>query len=136
MREHLMNLKLETLKLTKLRFAIAVSAIAVMPAVARAEAPPTKADAQKVVQMISADKAKTAAYCDIAKIEDQMAQLDEKKDAKKGEELSKQADALGQKIGPEYVKLMAGLEQVDPDSKEGKELSTTLESLDKLCPKK
>jgi len=125
-----------TLKLMTLKIVVAVSAFAAMPAIAQAQAAPTKADVQKVVQIISSDKAKTAYYCDIAKLEDEMSQLDEKKDQKKAEELSKQADTLGQKIGPEYVKLMAGLEQVDPDSKEGKDMSSALEQLDKLCVKK
>ncbi len=125
-----------TLKLMTLKIVVAVSAIAAMPAIAQAQAAPTKADVQKVVQIISSDKAKTGYYCDIAKLEDEMSQLDEKKDQKKAEELSKQADTLGQKIGPEYVKLMAGLEQVDPDSKEGKDMSSALEQLDKLCVKK
>jgi len=134
--EDLMNVKPRNLNVTGLKIAIAVSAFVVIPALARAQTPPTKADAQKVVQMITGDKAKMAAYCDIAKLEDQMAQLDEKKDQKKAEELSKQADTLGQKIGPDYVKLMAGLEQVDPDSKEGKDLSAVFEPLDKQCAKK
>lgn len=123
-----------------LRIAVAVSVLAAIPAFAQAQqstAPkPTKADVQKVVQMIGGDKAKTTLYCDIAKLEEQMAEADEKKDEKKAEALGKQLETMGQKIGPEYVNLMAGLEQVDPDSKEGKELSTALEALDKLCPKK
>ena len=114
-------------------------AVFVVPALALAQqnpAKPTKADVQKVVQIISADKAKTATYCDLAKLEDQMAEADEKKDNKKLEELGKQADAMSQKLGPEYVKLMAWLEEVDPESKEGKDLSSALEGLDKLCPKR
>jgi hypothetical protein len=123
-----------------LKIIVAVSVLAAMPAVATAQQAtgpkPTKADVQKVVQIISGDKAKTSLYCDLGKLEDEMAQADEKKDQKKSEELGKQADAMGQKLGPEYIKLMAGLEQVDPDSNEGKDLSTALEALDKLCPKK
>jgi hypothetical protein len=122
-----------------IRIVCALAVFIVVPALALAQqnpAKPTKADVQKVVQIISADKGKTATYCDLAKLEDQMAQADEKKDNKKLEELGKQADAMSQKLGPEYVKLMAGLEEVDPESKEGKDLSSALEALDKLCPKR
>jgi len=106
------------------------------PARAQAEMPSIKAVAQKIAQMISGDKAKMAAYCDIVKLADQMAQLDENKDQKKAQELNKQADTLGQKIGPEYVKLMAWLAQVDLHSKEGKDVSLVLDPLDEMCAKK
>jgi hypothetical protein len=96
---------------------------------------PTKADAEKVVKVISGDKVKIALYCDMAKLNDQLAAADEKKDTKKIDELGKQLDEKGQKLGPEYMKLMDGLEQIDPDSAEGKALSAVLEQLDKLCAK-
>jgi hypothetical protein len=135
--QHMRNLKMIKMNL---KLIVAISVLAAIPAVAAAQQAtgpkPTKADVQKVVQIISGDKAKTSLYCDLGKLEDEMAQADEKKDQKKSEELGKQADAMGQKLGPEYIKLMAGLEQVDPDSNEGKDLSTALEALDKLCPKK
>jgi hypothetical protein len=125
----------------KLKIVLAIAALAVSTVLAQAQgAPPpnvpkpTKADAQKVVQIISADKAKTAAYCQLAKLDDEMAALDPKKDEKKLQQLSEQADALADKVGPEYVKLMEGLDQVDPNSPEGKELGTILSALDKLCP--
>jgi hypothetical protein len=122
-----------------LKLVIAISALAAMPTVAHAQAgggpKPTKADAQKVVQIISSDKAKVATYCAIVKLGEQVDQAEQKKDQKKVEELGKQADAMGQKLGPEYVKLMTGLESVNPESKEGKELAAALEPLDKLCAK-
>lgn len=94
---------------------------------------PTKADVQKVVQIISSDKAKTQAYCDIGKLNEQMADADQKKDQKTLDALGKQADALAEKIGPEYIKLMEGLEQVDPNSALGKQLEALFAPLDKLC---
>jgi hypothetical protein len=123
----------------KLKIVLAIAALAASTVLAQAQgAPPnvpkpTKADAQKVVQIISADKAKTAAYCQLAKLDDEMSALDPKKDEKKLQELSAQADALADKVGPEYVKLMEGLDQIDPNSPEGKELGTVLSALDKLC---
>jgi hypothetical protein len=122
-----------------LKLVVTICVLAATPAFAQQPPPagpkPTKADVQKVVQIISADKAKSAAYCDMAKLDDQIAEADAKKDQKKVDELSKQADAMGQKLGPEYVSLMSGLQQVDPSSADGKDFSAALEALDKLCKK-
>jgi hypothetical protein len=94
---------------------------------------PTKADAQKVVQIIASDKVKLQTYCDSKKIYDQMGAAYQKNDTKAADALNKQADALVVKLGPEYSKLMDGLEQVDPNSSEGKEFTSVLSGLDNLC---
>jgi hypothetical protein len=96
---------------------------------------PTKADAQKVVQIITNDKAKTQAYCDMSKLFDQMQTADQKNDSKTVEALGKQADVLATKLGPEYNKMMDGMDPVEPNSNEGKELDSVLSGLDKLCSK-
>jgi hypothetical protein len=124
-----------------LKLVLAISVLATMPAFAQGQmsgpqskAPkPTKADVQKVVQSITSDKAKLQTYCDLSKINQQMADADEKKDTKKLEELGPKADALAQKLGPDYAKLMDGLEQVDEKSAEGKEFATSFDNLDKQC---
>jgi hypothetical protein len=116
----------------KLNVVAAISALAI-PVLAHAEQSgpqptvpkPTKADAQKVVQIITSDKVKTQAYCDLTKLEVQVKAAAEKNDTKTLEPLSKQADALIDKLGPEYFKLMDGLEQVDPKSSEAKEFIHT-----------
>jgi hypothetical protein len=125
----------------KLKLAAAIFALFAMPALAFAQqnssqpkAPkPTKADAQKVAQIISGDKAKLQAYCDSKKLYDQMAAAYKKNDSKTADALTKQADALVSKIGPEYSKMMDGLEQVDQNSSEAKEFMAILSGLDKLC---
>lgn len=94
---------------------------------------PTRASVQKVVQIISTDKAKTAAYCQMAMINDQMAEANEKKDQKTLERLSAQADQLAEKLGPEYIEVMQGLDQVDENSAEGKQFAALFDQLDKLC---
>jgi len=94
---------------------------------------PTKADVQKVVQIVSSDKAKLQAYCDLKKLYDQMGAAYQKNDSKTADALGKQADALANKVGPEYSKMMDGLEQVDQNSSEGKEFMSILSGLDKLC---
>jgi hypothetical protein len=125
----------------KLTSILAVLAIAALPAYALAQSQPkaapkpTKADAQKVIKIISADKAKTKLYCDIAALGDQIDAAAQKKDEKKMDELSQKADDMGAKIGPEYVALMDGLQEMEPNSKDGEEIGAVLEELDKLCAK-
>jgi hypothetical protein len=124
----------------KLKVIIAVSALFAISAFAQAQQgpppsvpAPTKADVEKVVAVISGDPAKTQAYCQIGKLNEQMAEADQKKDQKTLDTLGKQADALAEKIGPEYIRLMEGLDQVDPNSSLGKQLETLFAPLDKRC---
>jgi len=93
----------------------------------------TKTDAEKVVKVIGADKAKTQSYCDMAKLGEQIDEADQKKDQKKVEDLSQQMDAMSEKLGPEFISLMNRMQEMDPSSKEGQEITATLEGLDKLC---
>jgi len=90
---------------------------------------------KKVVQIITSDKMKTQAYCDLTKLEGQVKAVQQTTDTKTVEMLTKQAEALIDKLGPEYFKLMDGLEQVDPKSSEVKEFMSILSELDKRCTK-
>jgi len=118
---------------------VAVFVTAAVPVYAQAQKPSTAkvttADVQKVVTLISGDKANTQTYCDIGKLNEQIEEADEKKDVKKTEELSQQIDALGKKLGPEYAALMDGLQELDPESEDGKKIGLMFEPLDKLCAK-
>jgi hypothetical protein len=96
---------------------------------------PTKADVQKAAQIVSTDKAKLATFCKLSTLDEQMAKADEAGDTKKLDELGHQADDLQNKLGPDYLKLTAGLDQVDPRSQEGQDLLAPFEALDKTCPK-
>ena len=96
---------------------------------------PTKADVQKVVEIISGDPAKTKLYCDLAKLSDQAADAEENNDTNKVEDLNKQIEASVPKLGVEYMNLVEGLQQIDPSSKEGQDLALAFQSLDKLCSK-
>ena len=126
----------------KLKLA-AISALAAIPALAHAQQggpqpnipKPTKADVQNVVQIISSDKAKTQAYCNLSKLYDQIEAAEQKNDSDTTQALTKQADALVANLGPEYPKMIEGLEQVDLTSGEGKEFLSILSGLDKLCTK-
>jgi hypothetical protein len=128
MRKSFMNLKV----------IVAILVIAALPVCAQAQKPSaakvTKADAQKVVKMISSDKAKTQTYCDLVKLGDQFQEIDPK-DTKKADELNQRMAELAAKLGAEYIALVGGLQDLDPHSKESKEIDLTLDALDKLCAK-
>lgn len=107
------------------------------PAYGQQPAPaPTKADVQKVVQIIGADPAKLATYCKLAAIDEQMAKANEANDTAKLDQLAKQAEELQKTMGADYAKLVAGLDSVDPQSKEGADLLSAFDPLDKQCEKK
>jgi len=80
-----------------LKVIVAILVIAALPVCAQAQKPSaakvTKADAQKVVKMISGDKAKTQIYCDLVKLGDQLEEIDPK-DTKKADELNQQMAEL------------------------------------------
>jgi mevalonate kinase len=96
----------------------------------------TKDDAQKVVTIISGDKAKTQTYCEIQKLTQQMEQAYEKNDSKTADELSEKIDALEDTLGPEYAELINGLQDIDPEKdKLGAEIMSMFEALDGLCAK-
>jgi hypothetical protein len=128
MRKSFMNLKV----------IVAILVIVALPVCAQAQKPSaakvTKADAQKVVKMISSDKAKTQTYCDLVKLGDQFQEIDPK-DTKKADELNQRMAELAAKLGAEYIALVGGLQDLDPYSKESKEIDLTLDALDKLCAK-
>ncbi len=94
----------------------------------------TKADAQEVLKIISGDKAKTQSYCDMTKLDEQIKQAKEKKDNKTVIELSQKLDFLEEKLGPKYVALMDGLDDIDPKSEVAQEIEAVLDDLyDNLC---
>jgi hypothetical protein len=127
----------------KLRLLATISALVAIPAFAYAQQgglqpnvpKPTKADAQNVVQIITSDKVKTQAYCDLAKLFDQIQVAKEKNDSNTIRALGKQLLPLVDKLGPEYVKVIEGMDQVDLTSNEGEELLSILSELDKRCTK-
>jgi hypothetical protein len=124
-----------------LKLVVAIVTIAGLPFYAKAQQAPanvpkaTNADAQRVVKMITADKTKSQAYCDMTKLGDQIEQAQVKHDDKAADELAQKADDLAVKLGPEWDTLMNGLQTVDENSKEGQAIAATLQSLDKICSK-
>ena len=116
-----------------LKLIIAILVIAAVPVHGQSQTPGTakvtKADAQKTIETISRDKAKTQIYCDIAKLGQQ---AEQERDTKKSEQLYQTMYELGTKLGPEYVAMMDGLKDGDPNSQQ--EIYAALaEGTHKLC---
>ncbi len=122
----------------KANLSVTVLMTATAPVFAQAQTPNAaklKAYAQKVVDIISGDKAKTQIYCDIGKLSAEVEEADQKEDAKKVDELSQKIDEMEEQLGPKYTALADALQDVDPESEEGQDIGSTLQSLDKLCAK-
>jgi len=123
-----------------LKLVVAICALAATPAFAQQPPPAgpkvTKADAQKVAQTISSDKAKLAAFCTLMGIDAQIQAALAKNDRKTADDLNTQGQAAVQKI-PEYDALMRG---TPPDPRADKagadEFVAALDSLAKQCPAK
>ena len=120
-----------------LKLIVSVLVIAAVPVCAQAQKPSgakvTKVDAQKVVKIISGNKTKMQTYCDMTKLGEQIEQANDKRDNKMVNELSQKLAALVEKLGPEYVALMDGLQDIDPESEVGQEIESVLLGLDDLC---
>jgi hypothetical protein len=115
---------------------VAIPLISAAPAYAQAQQPDAaklKADAQKVVGIIRGDKAKTEAYCQINELAEQIGESQQNKDSKKVEALSRQVMELEIKLGPDYLTLVNGLRDVDPNSPQAKEIDSILAPLDNSC---
>jgi hypothetical protein len=119
---------------------LAVVVAASLPLCAQAQdkaAPkPTKAAAQRVVDIIRADKTKSKVYCDMIDLGDKIDQAFQKKDEKTVDTLSQKMDEMSAQLGPEYVALMDGLQELEPDSKAAQEIGAMFGPLDELCDKK
>jgi flagellar motility protein MotE (MotC chaperone) len=112
---------------------IAISLICAAPSHAQDQAPMAKlkADAQRVVSIISRDKAKSQIYCEVT---DLGQQIDQEKDRKKAEALVEKMNELEKQLGPEYLDLLKTSKDVDPNSKDGEDIISMFDELDEACP--
>jgi len=90
-----------------------------------------KADAQKVVSIISHDKAKSRIYCQVT---DLGQQIDQENDRRKAEALVEKMNELEKQLGPEYLELLKSSKDVDPNSKDGEDIISMFDELDEACP--
>ena len=123
----------------KLKLIVTILVIAAVPMCAQAQPPSaakvTGADVQEVVKIVSSDKAKTQTYCQIGKLGEQIEEANDKKDSKMADELSQKMKELEKNLGPEYVALMDGFPDIDPESDDGAEIGAALAALERLCAK-
>jgi hypothetical protein len=116
---------------------VGILIISTMPLCAQAQQPDAaklKADAQKVVSIISGDKAKTQTYCQIANVGEQMNQAVQAKDKKKFDELAQKLPELEKNLGPEYLGLVESLGKMNLPPKDGQEIVSMFDKLDDSCP--
>ena len=92
-----------------------------------------KADAEKVVSIISHDKAKTQIYCQVT---DLGQQIDQENDRRKAEALVEKMNELEKQLGPEYLELLKASKDIDPTSKDGEDIISMFDELDEACPEK
>jgi len=115
---------------------LAILIIGILPVYARDQQPDAaklKVDAQKVVSIISGDKAKTQAYCRIGNLGGEIDRASQGKDEKKAEALTQKINDLEKQVGPEYVALFNALYRADPNTKEFQEVLSMFERLDESC---
>ena len=93
-----------------------------------------KADAQKVVSIISGDEAKTQTYCEAREIAEQIVQAGQQKDNEKVEELAGKLTEQSKNLGSEYLALMESLRNVNLSSKDAQEIESMFDTLDESCP--
>ena len=105
-----------------------------MPVYAQAQdRNPVVTAAQRVVEMISSDPAKVETYCAIGTLGVQIEDANEAKDKKTADVLTQKFRELEKQLGPEYLSLMYGLQEIDPESEDGVEIEAMLRPLDRLC---
>ncbi len=61
--------------------------------------------------------------------------IDQAEPNSNADQLYQRMDELSAKLGPEYIALIGELQEMDPDSEDGREIASTLGALDKLCAK-
>ncbi len=112
---------------------VGILIISMMPLYAESQQPNSsklKEDAEKIVRMISGDKAKAQTYCQIGNLGEQ---LDQEKDSKKAEALFQKMNELEKQLGPEYLAFIEAIKDVDPNSKVGRDIVSMFDELDESC---
>src|SRR5215468_7355856 len=94
-----------------------------------------KADAQKVVSIISGDEAKKQTYCEARGIAKQIVQAGQQKDNEKAEELADKLTEQQMNLGSEYLALMQSLRNANLTPKDGREIESLFDELDESCPR-
>ena len=117
-----------------LKLIVAILVTTAMPVYAQAQdRNPVVTAAQRVVDIISSDPAKVETYCAIGKLGVQIEDANEAKDKKTADVLTQKMRGLEKQLGPEYLSLMYGLQEIDSESEDGVEIEAMLRPLDRSC---
>ena len=122
-----------------LRTLLMAVAIAVAPVRAQAQSPSVpkvgKGDAKKVATIIRSDKVKIQTYCDLQKLAKQIKKANRKKDGKKVDELFRKSEPMEETLGPEYLALINGIQEIAENDELRAEFVLAFSALAKLCKK-
>jgi hypothetical protein len=91
---------------------------------------PLFAQHQQQNVVIGGDKAKNQAYCQIL---DLIAQLNREDDRRKAKALSQKIDQLQKQLGPEFLAVTNGLNHLDLNSPDGREITSIISTLNQSC---
>jgi hypothetical protein len=96
---------------------------------------PTLAEVQHLADVISSDQSKLRAYCKLGKLHDETQQAVEEKDADAINALTAKIDAFERQLGPEYDKVLDGLDKIDLNS-DGQQIADVFKTLQEKCDPK
>jgi hypothetical protein len=94
---------------------------------------PSSADVQHLAEAIANNKSRLQAYCELGRLHDETQQAVEDNDLEAIGVLTAKANALEQQLGPEYDKVIEGLDLIDFSSAEGQEIAGVFKTLQAKC---
>ena len=94
---------------------------------------PTFADVQHLAEVISGDKSKLRAYCELGKLHDETRQAVEYNDTNTIAAVTAKTDAFEQQLGLDYDKVLNGLDKIDFSSDEGQRIAAAFYALQQRC---
>jgi hypothetical protein len=72
-------------------------------------------------------------YCQTLNLTAQLDRADQEKDSKKTKALSQKMDQVQKQLGPEFVALVRGLDSIDLNSPDGREILSIIGTLNQSC---
>ena len=94
---------------------------------------PTLTDVRHLADEIAGDKSKLESYCSLGKLHDEMQQAVENNDLHAIDALTERINTLEQTLGPEYDRVIDGLDQIDLNTAEGQQLADVFKTLQDKC---
>ena len=120
---------------------VSIIAGTTVAAVAQDEPPnqtpkPTLAEVQHLAEVISRDQSKLRAYCELGKLHDETRQAMDYNDTDAIAAVTDKTNAFERQLGPEYDKVLDGLDKIDLNSDEGQQIADVFKTLQEKCEPK